>query len=76
MKTIEYIIDVTEQMYELPKGSIHTYKRTKTYAEARQVAMYLSRRYTKASLAEIAEVFNRDSSTIVQAVKRVAKELL
>lgn len=35
----------------------------------RQIAMYLSRKYTKDSLAEIGKIFNRDHSTVLHSIK-------
>ncbi len=44
--------------------------RTKLIAEARQEAYYLVRYHTKLSLPQIAQMFNRDHSTVLYGIKR------
>lgn len=65
------IISETERVYNLPKGSIVSRRRTKTISEARDVAIFVTRRMTKLSSTEIGEYyFNRDHSTVLNSVKK------
>ncbi len=51
-------------------------KRTKTIAFPRQVAMYISRELTDASLPKIGEEFgNRDHTTVLHACDKIQKEI-
>jgi len=59
------IIHLVEQQYQLPNGSIIAYNRRKRTAEARAVALVLSRRYCTHSYPELGEIFNRDHSTLI-----------
>lgn len=40
----------------------------------RQVAMYLSRKHTNESLADIGKIFNRDHSTVLHSIKAVSEK--
>ncbi len=50
-------------------------RRTAQIARPRQIAMYLARRLTPLSLAEIARGFDRDHSTVLHAVRSVSGRL-
>jgi len=65
------IIALVEMEYNLPEGSVLKPQRTKTYSEARAVAMYLCRVYTKFSYVELAQVFNRHHTSVIHNVQRV-----
>ncbi|MBU1986535.1 MAG: chromosomal replication initiator protein DnaA, partial [Proteobacteria bacterium] len=41
----------------------------------RQVAMYLSRRHTQQSLADIGKAFGRDHATVLHAIKVVTDRI-
>ncbi|BCO07625.1 chromosomal replication initiator protein DnaA [Desulfolithobacter dissulfuricans] len=41
----------------------------------RQVAMYLTRKYTGESLADIGQLYNRDHSTVLHAIKVVTRDM-
>ncbi len=71
MKAISEIIRTVEEVYKLVPGSIVDKDRKKTVGEARKIAMYISRGYTRYSWEEIADVFHRDFSTIIFAYKTV-----
>lgn len=67
--TVEKIIDIVEQYYNLPSGSIVGRKRTKVAAEARKQAMTLARKYTRHSWAELEELFDRQFMRALTGVK-------
>lgn len=73
--TISVIIDEVEKYYHLPKGSLATKKRSNDVAYPRHIAMYLAREVLHESYPKIGEEFNRDHSTVMNAVKKVRSNL-
>lgn len=73
--TTEVIIDEVEKYYHLPSGSLVTKKRSNDVAYPRHIAMYLAREVLGESYPLIGEVFNRDHSTVMSAVKKVRTNL-
>lgn len=71
--TINVIIDEVEKYYHLPKDSLITKKRSNDIAYPRHIAMYISRITLDASYASIGSAFNRDHSTVMNAVKKIKK---
>ena len=62
--------------YRLTKAELIGSKRSQPYVLPRQIAMYLSRELTDASLPKIGTAFgNRDHSTVIHATKRIEKLL-
>lgn len=72
---ISQIISGVEHFYDLPRGALFDRDRSKTVAEARSVAMYMCHKLTNKSYPELGDVFHRDHSTVVKAIKRVDKML-
>lgn len=70
MKIAQIIKDV-ENYYELPHGSLIERNRTEPTQEARKLAMYLARRYTKSSWPQIGDAFHRDHTTVISSSKNV-----
>jgi chromosomal replication initiator protein len=62
--------------YKLAVDELRGERRVKHVAHARQVAMYLCRTMTAASLPEIGKRFNKDHSTVLTSVRKIenAKE--
>ncbi len=50
-------------------------RRAPNVVRARQLGMFVARRSTSASLAEIARAFNRDHSTVLHSIRTVEKRL-
>ncbi len=75
--TIEEIINVVlEQVPDVRVSDLLSAKRTKSIARPRQVAMYLARKLTSHSLAEIGGYFGgRDHTTVLYAVDRIGDAL-
>lgn len=73
--TIAVIIDEVEKYYHLPSGSLKTKKRSNDVAYPRHIAMYLAREVLSESYPQIGEEFNRDHSTVMNAVKKVRQNL-
>jgi chromosomal replication initiator protein len=71
--SIEMVQDVISKQFSIRLTDLKSAKRTKSVAFARQVAMYLSRKLTGASLPAIGEKFGKDHSTVVHAIHVVQK---
>ena len=73
--TPEFIIDLVADHFGITVDEIMSQKRDKQIAEARQIAMYVSRKYTDLSQNDIAEIFKRDHATVIHAIKKISNEL-
>lgn len=73
------IEDIQKQVashYNIKVSDMHSARRSRVVARPRQVAMYLSKKFTSKSLPEIGRRFGgKDHTTVMHAVKRV-EELL
>jgi chromosomal replication initiator protein len=70
---LEQIQREVARFYKISVEDLRVDRRTKQLAHARSVAMYLCRKLTKSSFPEIAARFNKDHSTVISAVRKVAK---
>ena len=68
LKDIERV--VCDQFHVTP-NTLKSANRSRNVAQARMLAMWLARKYTKAALSEIGDYFGRSHSTVVSAEKRV-----
>ena len=59
----------------LAPADMRSKRRTASAVRGRQLAMYVARRQTDLSLAEIARGFDRDHSTVLHSIHRVEHEL-
>ena len=57
--------------YKLEVGDLVGERRIRSITHARQVAMYLCRTMTQASLPEIGKKFNKDHSTVLSSVRKI-----
>ena len=58
--------------FDLRLADLKSDKKQKKISLPRQIAMYLSRKYTAASFPEIGEKFGgKDHSTVIHAVKKI-----
>lgn len=74
--TIESINKCVCQYFKITSVELNSKSRERKYSEPRQIAMYLSRKYTKKTLPEIALAFGgKDHSTVIHAIKKIEKEL-
>ncbi|MFA6779663.1 MAG: chromosomal replication initiator protein DnaA [Paludibacteraceae bacterium] len=70
--TISTIQQAVCSHYNLDISEIQTKSRKREVVQARQIAMYLARKYTKNSLSSIGEqIGNRDHATVLHACKTV-----
>ncbi|MGI6036635.1 MAG: chromosomal replication initiator protein DnaA [Limnochordia bacterium] len=73
---IKMIQEIVADYYGINISDMSTRKRTKAIVLPRQVAMYLSRDLTDASLPKIGEAFGgRDHSTVIHACEKVANDM-
>ena len=67
----EHIQREVARYYKLAVDELRGERRIKHVAHARQVAMYLCRTLTSASLPEIGKKFNKDHSTVLTSVRKI-----
>jgi chromosomal replication initiator protein len=71
--TIDQIQKKVAEHFDVRIAEMTGKRRTSNFAFPRQVAMYLARRHTKATLHEIGETFGgRDHGTVLHACKTVS----
>lgn len=74
--SIESINKCVCQYFKISISELNSKSRERKYSEPRQIAMYLSRKYTKKTLPEIALAFGgKDHSTVIHAIKKITKEI-
>jgi chromosomal replication initiator protein len=70
--TMDNIVKLTTEWFNVKLSDLQSKKRTKSIAEPRQVAMYIAKRLTNHSLQEIGAYFGgRDHSTVLHAYNKV-----
>ncbi len=72
---INRIIECVARRYEVPVGEIMGTSRKKEIKTARNVAMYVVRSVTGASLPQIGQVFKRDHSTVHSNINMIEGEI-
>ena len=73
--TIQQIYEAVTKYYGVRQSDLQGKKRHKSIAFPRQVCMFLARRYTGFSLAEIGGYFGgRDHTTVLHAVRTVQSD--
>lgn len=74
--TVRQIQNVVADAFGIAPEEMTSPSRKKRVAHPRQVAMYITRRYTPYSLPRIGQFFgNRDHSTVIHAVRAVDARL-
>lgn len=74
--SVEYIINVICEYFSLPIEQLSLNTRKHQVVQARQVAMYLSKKYSNSSLAAIGQQCgNKDHATVHHACKTVSDRL-
>ncbi len=66
------IRDLVSAQFKVSVKDLQSKSRKKIITFPRQIAMYLARKHTEESLAEIGRTFNRDHSTVLHAIKVVS----
>ena len=70
-RTIRQVQDAVAQMFGLPAGDLRTESRSREVAFPRQIAMYLAKQMTDASLSEIGQEFAKHQSTVMHSIARI-----
>jgi len=73
--TAKKIIETVSKKYGIPTEEIYGRKRTKPISNARNVSIYIIRKITSLSLTAIAQIFERDHTTVMSAVKSINEEI-
>lgn len=73
--TVEEIQNTVAAKYGVTLAQILSSERTQSIVTPRQLAMYISRKYTSKSLQEIAPLFDKTHATILHGVKAIEKRL-
>ena len=74
--TIELIIDIVSEHYEISPSDILSSKKSKNIAFPRQICMYLCRNLTEFSLEDIGKSLgNRDHTTILYGIQKIEKDV-
>jgi chromosomal replication initiator protein len=72
INTVEKIRDTVCEYFSIPVDAIFTKSRKREVVQARQIAMYLSKQFTKNSLSSIGKAIGeRDHATVLHACKIV-----
>lgn len=73
--TPDVIIDCVAEYYGLSAAQVRGDSRKKEIAQARHMAVYLTREMTGLSLPRIGDAFGRDHSTIINSCDKITKQL-
>lgn len=73
---MDRVLDVVSRFYSVSRERVASLRRGPSLVRARQVAIYLCRRYTHHSLAEISDFFNRKSASTIGATARRVERLI
>ncbi len=73
--SVARIREIICEHFSLEPRQICSRSRKREIALPRQIAMYLSRKYTDSSLQSIGSEFNRDHATVLHSVKKIEKQM-
>ena len=73
--TGESIRDLVGDQFRVSLDDLRSRSRKRSVTFPRQMAMYLTRKYTSQSLADIGSMYNRDHSTVLYAIKTITKDM-
>ncbi len=74
--TVPYIQQKTAEYFRIDPALLKARKKTARIAQARQIAMYLCRKYTSLSLKDIGDAFGgRDHSTVIHACELISRKI-
>jgi len=74
--TASMICDLVSRQFNVSVKDLQSKSRKKIVTVPRQIAMYLARKHTEDSLANIGKAFNRDHSTVLHSIKVVSNKLV
>jgi chromosomal replication initiator protein len=75
--SIDSIQKTVSTFYNIKLSDLKVKRKYKGYVLPRQIAMYLSRKMTTASLIEIGDKFGgKDHSTVLHSIKKIEEKIL
>lgn len=74
--TLDDVIDSVAQFFGVRRSDLASRSRRRTTLRPRQLAMYLCRQFTDASLSEIGRALGRDHPAVANALRAVERALL
>jgi chromosomal replication initiator protein len=75
-KTLEAVTGCVSSFFGVTSAQLASRSRAERVRLPRQLAMYLCRRYTDASLSEIGRPFGRNHSAVANAIQRIERAIL
>ena len=72
----ELVIEVVAGFFQTNRDALSVRSRRREVLRPRQLAMYLCRRYTDASMAEIGRALGRDHPAVKNAIEKIEREVL
>ncbi|MFI5317532.1 MAG: chromosomal replication initiator protein DnaA [Myxococcota bacterium] len=75
-RSLDEIVCETARAYGLAPEALRSRSRKQLVVRPRQIAMYLARRYTSASLADIGRAFERDHTSVMYALDVVERRIV
>ena len=74
--TMESIANVVATYFKVPLADLKSKSRLKQIVEARQIAIYLSKKkLTSSTLNDIAQFYKKDHTSIIHSIKQVSKKV-
>jgi chromosomal replication initiator protein len=70
------VITCVAAFFGVSESQLASRSRSTRYGRPRQLAMYLCRRYTNASLSEIGRYFGRKHASVANAIQKVERDIL
>ncbi len=69
------IIDIVCKFYNVKRDELLARKRTKTIAEARQIAMYLIKEFLPIPLDDVGKIFGKNHATVIYARDKISEDM-
>ncbi len=74
--TTQLVIETVAGFFKTSADALASRSRRRDVLVPRQIAMYLCRRFTDASLADIGRALNRDHPSVANAIRKIERNLL
>jgi chromosomal replication initiator protein len=74
--TTQLVIETVAGFFKTSPEALASRSRRRDVLVPRQIAMYLCRRFTDASLADIGRALNRDHPSVANAIRKIERDLL
>jgi len=71
----ETIRNFIGSQFKVSVEALKSRSRKRTVTFPRQIGMYLTRKYTDQSLADIGQLYNRDHSTVLHAIRTITRDM-